>query len=387
MQRKEIGWKKWRGGWMLLLCVCMLTLVPGMAAQAKSKNQGKAGKNSTWSYQPNKKTLTISGRGCVSISSLRTWNDDDEQVWLGKEDANLPMFQKIVFQEGITEIDCRFFFLENVKTISLPKSLQKIRYCGQSTLSEVNGSYDPWSSTFKTIQVSKQNKKFKVSGGALISKDGKTLYVVPSGKSREKFQVSGKVNKIASYAFWGSDIRKVVLGRNVSTIGDAAFKYSTIKEVKFGNKLTRIGYCAFDGCGLTDIKLPKSLSIIEECAFYGCPLTEIVIPAKVSKIKYEAFGKNRNLQKIVLQGNTDIEEEAFFDTTFYKDNKRNLINQPITVVLGKQMRAPINTLCDDLGSQILFQVEQGNTKYYVKEGNLYTVRGDVLIYQYQKGME
>ncbi|MDE6852267.1 MAG: leucine-rich repeat domain-containing protein [Lachnospiraceae bacterium] len=387
MQRKENGWKKWRGGWMLLVCACIVMLVPGMTVQAKSKNQGKAGKNITWTYQPNKKTLTLSGKGYVSISGLRTWNDDDEQVWLGKEDGNLPMFQKIIFQEGITEIDCRFFYLENVKSISLPKSLQKIRYCGESLLSGVNGSFDPWGSAFRTIRVAKQNKKFKVSGGALVSKDGKTLYLVPSGKSMEKYRISGKVTQIANYAFWGTDIRRVVLGKQVTTIGNAAFKHSTVKEVKFNSKLKRINYCAFDSCGLTEVKFPNSLSVIGECAFYGCPLTEVVIPAKVSKIQYEAFGKNHKLEKIVIQGNTAIEEEAFFDTTFYKDSKKNIINQPITVVLGKKMKASVSDLCADLGSQIQFQVDPGNTKYYLKEKDLYAIRGDVLVYQYQKEME
>ncbi len=385
MQRKENGWKKWRGVWFLLFCACIVVLMPDMEAHAKAKNQGKAGKNITWSYQPKKKTLTLSGRGYVSVSGLVTWNEDDERVWLGKEDANLPMFKKIIFQEGITEIDCRFFYLENVRSISLPKSLQKIRYCSKYTLSDVNGAYDPWSSTLGRIQVAKQNKKFKVSGGALVSKDGKTLYVVPSGKSREKYHVPGKVTRINRYAFWGTDIRKVVLGNQVTTIGDSAFQYSTVKEVKFGRELKRIGYSAFYGCGLTEVKFPNSLTVIGESAFYGCPLTEVVIPVGVSQIKYEAFGKNHRLQRIVIQGNTAIEEEAFFNTTFYEDKKKNIINQPVTVVLGKKMKASVADLCADLGSQIEFKIDTGNTKYYVKEKNLYTVRGDVLVYQYRKG--
>lgn len=78
---------------MLLIFVLVILMVPNTAAQAKSKNQRKAGKNSTWTYDSKKKTLTLSGRGSVAVDNLTTWNDD-ELVWLGKEDSNLPMFQK-----------------------------------------------------------------------------------------------------------------------------------------------------------------------------------------------------------------------------------------------------------------------------------------------------
>ncbi|MDE6567149.1 MAG: leucine-rich repeat domain-containing protein, partial [Lachnospiraceae bacterium] len=233
----------------------------------------------------------------------------------------------------------------------------------------------------------KQNKKFKISGNALVSKSGKTIYVMPSGRKVKNYRVSGKVTKIAKFAFWGSDVQKVTLGKKVSSIGDGAFAYTTLKEVKFGNKLEKIGYSAFEKCGLSELKLPNSLATIKAYAFCSCPLTEVVLPAKVSKVGYMAFGKNRKMQKIVIKGNTNIEEEAFFNTTFYKDSNKNIVNQPITVVLGKKMKAPIKNLCDDLGSLIQFQVDPGNTKYYVKEGDLYTIRGDMLVYQMGKDVE
>ncbi len=384
MQKKECGWKKWRGVWMLLFCALVLLMVPNTTAQAKSKNQGKAGKNSTWTYEPKKKTLSISGRGYVDIGYLMTWDDDDEQVWLGKEDSNLPMFQKIIFREGITEIDCRFFYLENVRSISLPKSLQKISYCSFSTLNAVNGFYDPWSSTLKTIKVSKQNKKFKISGNALVSKNGETIYVMPSGRKMKNYRVSGKVTRIAKFAFWGCDIQKVIIGKKVSTIDAGAFAYSTLKEVKFGAKVKKIGNYAFALCALTEVKFPNSLSVIGESAFYSCPLTEVNLPAKVSLVKYQAFAWNQKLQKVVINGNTVIDESAFQRTTFYRDKDNNIVNQPVTVVLGRKMKAPVKDLCYDLGSLIQFQVDSGNEKYYVQDGDLYTVRGNILVYQMGK---
>lgn len=370
-----------RGGWLLFILLVVI-LMPNAEARAKS-NQGKIGKNIAWTYQAKNKTLTISGNGYVGTNGLRIRNADNELLWLGKASGGLPMFQKIVFQEGITEIDYRFFCLEKVKSISLPKSFQSIRYCQEVMLEEMNEPYDPWSSTLKTIKVAKKNKYFKVSGGSLVSKNGKILYVVPSGKSVAKYQVSAKVTKISRYAFWGTNIGKVVLGKKVKTIGISAFKYSTIKGIQFRKGLTRIQYGAFDGCRLKDVALPSSLTVIGERAFYGCPLSELIIPAKVAKIHYEAFGHNYSLQKITIKGNTEIEEGAFYDTALYVDEQKNIVNRPVTVVLSKKMEASVSSLCDALGSLILFEVEQGNPQYYVKEGDLYTAQG-VLVYQYGK---
>ena len=231
-KRKKDGNRIGRGGLLLLLCVLTIVLVPNTAAQAKSKNQGKAGRSSTWTYQPKNRTLTITGKGSVDIDDLRQWDDDDEGVWLGKEDAILPMFRKIIFREGITEIDQRFFCLENVTMISLPASLQKINNDGfnEYDLEEINGAYDPWSTTLRTIKVSKKSKKFKARGSVLFSKDGKTLYVYPTGRSAKKYRIPGKVTKIGNNAFMGADIRKIVLGNRVTVIGKQAFQDSTVSE-------------------------------------------------------------------------------------------------------------------------------------------------------------
>lgn len=381
MQRKVNDRRKWRGGWMLL-CVLLVVLVSNTAVQAKSKNQGKIGKKITWTYQEKKKTLKISGKGYVNASGLRLWNSSDsENTWLGKEAGSLPMFKKIVFQEGITEIDYRFFCLENVVSISLPKSFRKIRYCSRSSIESLSGDYDPWSTTLKTIKVAKGNKKFKVSSSALVSKNGKTLYVFPSGKNMERYRVSGKITHIGDMAFWGTDIKHVSLGDRVETIGDDAFFNSTIKEITFGKNCKKIGSNAFSGCELSRVQFPKSLTVIGEYAFQGCPFTEVVLPVNLAKVGEAAFADNKKLKKIVINGNTDCKVSAFEETSCYDDEYENKIHNPITVVLGKKMKSSVSNLCDDLGKYITFQVQQGNSKYYVKDGNLYTVRGNKLVYE------
>lgn len=371
----------------MMLCALALIVLPTTAAQAKTKNknQGKAGKKATWSYNEKKKVLTISGKGSVKATDLKKKGKTGELLWLGKEDGSLPMFKKIVFTEGITTIDYCFFYLENVKTISLPKSFKKVQY--SSYIGDINGRFDPWSTTLKKITVHKKNKKFMVSGGVLFSKNGKKLYVFPSGKKADAYKIPNKVTNIEQYAFWGADIRKVTIGNKVTRIDDNAFCNSALTEVVFGKRVKRIGCSAFRNCVLSQVKLPDSLSYIDSYAFYACPITEITIPSKVTKVREYAFAENHKLKKIVLQGNASVEATAFTDTTKYyryEDDVNVQAEQPVTVVLGKNMKANVDTLCKDLGSQIAFQIENGNPKYYVKNGNLYTIRGDKLIYEPKK---
>lgn len=368
----------------LLLCTLALALLPATVTQAKQKNQGKMGKNVTWSYNEKKKVLTISGKGYAKAANLREYKDG-EYLWLGREDGVLPMFQKIVFQEGITKIDHRFFCLENVKSISLPKSFKEIQYYSKYSIRNINGQFDPWSTTLKKITVNKKNKKFKASGGVLLSKNGKKLYVFPSGKTSDTYKISDKVNSIERYAFWGTDIRQVTLGEKVTRIEAHAFYNSTVKEVVFGKSVKRIGASAFQDCTLSQLKLPESLTYIDSYAFSACPLTELTIPANVTSIKDYAFANNQKLKKIVIQGNTSIGFGVFRLTAKHYIQKEptvsELIDEPITVVLGKKMKANVNDLCNSLGSRITFQVEAGNPKYYAKDGNLYTIRGDKLVYE------
>lgn len=111
----------------------------------------------------------------------------------------MPVFTKIKFGEGITQVDYRYFAMEGIKQISLPKSFKKIKYASPV---RVNGAYEGWSTTLKKISVNKKNRNFSSSKGVLYSKDKKTIYIYPSGKSVTNYKLSDKVTTIAPYAFY-----------------------------------------------------------------------------------------------------------------------------------------------------------------------------------------
>ena len=70
-----------------------------------------------------------------------------------------------------------------------------------------------------------------------------------------------------------SDVRRVVVQRDVTEIGDDAFRsWAGLEEVVFepGSRLERIGSHAFAGTALKSFTAPDSLKSIGEGAFAGC---------------------------------------------------------------------------------------------------------------------
>lgn len=379
---------------LLCLIASFALLTTAADAKSKSKTKGNVCKGVKWSYNASSKTLTISGKGYAKIDSFRKkgeyyWLDEEDTRrpvyrWPASGDRTLPAFKKIVFKEGITKIDYAYFTMEGINSISLPKSLKSIAY---SASYEVNGKYEPYSTTLKKITVNKKNKKFSASNGVLYSKNKKTLYAYPAGKSAERYTISKKVTKIARDAFYGSDIQTVKLPANLTYIGEKAFLQSTITKLQMNKKLKKINHLAFYGTDLTSVSFPETLITIDEGAFQGCPLTQVILPKNVTKIGTSAFASNKKLTNIVINCNCDLGNVFTNCSKYYEKydgSSDDLKNQQISVTLGKGMTAPVSDLITDLGTRIKFTVAAGNTKYYIKDGSLYVKRGNKLQYTPQK---
>lgn len=371
----------------LLCMVAAFALVTSVAdAKSKSKTKGNVCKGVKWSYNASSKTLTISGKGYAKIDSFRKageyhWMEDDDRRpvyrWPASGDRTLPAFKKIVFKDGITKIDYAYFTMEGIKSISLPKSLKSIAYHSEY---QVNGKYDPFSTTLKKITVNKKNKKFSALNGVLYSKNKKTLYAYPSGKNTEKYTINKKVTKIARDAFYGSDIQTVKLPANLTYIGEKAFLQSTITNLQTNKKLKKIARLAFYRTNISSITFPDTLTTIGEGAFQFCPLTQVILPKNITKIGTSAFASNPKLTNIVINCSCDLGSVFTDCSKYYTDDSTSEVYQNISVTLGKGMTAPVSDLIKDLGTKIKFTVAAGNTKYYVKDGSLYVKRGNKLQY-------
>ena len=75
--------------------------------------------------QKKSKTLTITGKGYAKITGFYDKSLSSYE-WPCSEDSVLPVFTKIKFGEGITQVDYRYFAMEGIKQISLPKSFKRL---------------------------------------------------------------------------------------------------------------------------------------------------------------------------------------------------------------------------------------------------------------------
>lgn len=142
-------------------------------------------------------------------------------------------------------------------------------------------------------------------------------------------------------------LEKVVLPEGLERIGDHAFLYCrSLKAIDIPNTVTEIGSRAFSNCrslesivipdsvtlietsfarcGIKSIKLSENITTIYSHCFSQCEnLVEIIIPKSVEIIEKNAFGSCKNLEKVILLGNTSIHKDAFSRCTKLK--KSNII--------------------------------------------------------------
>ena len=109
-------------------------------------------------------------------------------------------------------------------------------------------------------------------------------------------------------------ITEIKIPSGVKTIGNFAFAYcDELKTVDLSQaaNLTTIGWQAFDGCkNLTDVKLngAGNLQTIESGAFIRSGVTQIEIPASVKKIENNAFYSCVQLQSVVFEPGSQLED-------------------------------------------------------------------------------
>ena len=122
------------------------------------------------------------------------------------------------------------------------------------------------------IKISPNHPKFTTLGGALYSKDKKTLLRVPTGKTGE-YSVPRGVVAIAPNAFRGcAGITEVTLPSTLLTIGEGAFAdCASLRSMDLPGRVTEVGARAFLGCtALTSLYISGSVRHVGDGALEGC---------------------------------------------------------------------------------------------------------------------
>ena len=224
----------------------------------------------------------------------------------------------------------------SLKSIDIPASVEK----GLETFLNCPN--------LESINVDRNNLRYRSQDGVLFFKGGTALYQYPAGKTAESYVVPKGVDSIGGTSFWGcASLKTIKLPEELRRLGPVAFDrcdglesievdakneyYRSVDGVLFSKDnnslvkypkgkisesyavpgdVVKIERQAFDGCsGLTSITLSDGVEDIGEKAFANCSnLKTIEIPASVVNIAWDAFPAD---QELTVRAPKGSEAEAF----------------------------------------------------------------------------
>ena len=144
------------------------------------------------------------------------------------------------------------------------------------------------------------------------------------------------VTKIKGNAFNSkSNIKKVIISKEIREIGQDAFKACTgITQIIMGENVEKIDRAAFCYCyGLKEIALNDKISKIDELTFYSCyGIEKITIGKNVNTIRKTAFdGCTKWTQTILSAENNNYK---LIDNVLYSNDNKSILIVP-TGISGK----------------------------------------------------
>ena len=181
--------------------------------------------------------------------------------------------------DGVTHIANGVFWIDNLKSIIIPKSIVSI---GRDVFVGEN---------LESISVDEENTAFSSEDGVLYDKDKITLITYPANKADTEFNAPSSVKVIDRHAFVGNQKLRTVMLPSVEKIGDSAFESMAVTEVTFSSALKKIDNWAFSWCEqLEKADLPDGVEYIGNRSFNQCKtLKNIRIPESVIFVGDYAF--------------------------------------------------------------------------------------------------
>lgn len=208
-----------------IMAICLLSLPS--RAQAATVAEGVCGDDLTWCLD-DAGTLTVSGTGDMATSSAPPWEEWKDQII------------NIIIEPGVTSIsEYAFYTYENIKTLTVPESINAIGYCAFAGCANLESVYisnlTAWCNTYFGYEY------------ANPLRNSADLYL--NGELVTKLVIPDDVSRVANYAFYGCEsLVYVTIPEGVTTIGNSAFCHSAIKAVSLPESITYIGQTSFNSC-------------------------------------------------------------------------------------------------------------------------------------------
>ena len=169
----------------------------------------------------------------------------------------------------------------------------------------------------KNIEVDNQNANFMQQNGILFNKSGNKIVYYPAGRDEETYTIDRAVTQIEDKAFINAKLTEIILPENLIAIGSYSFyNCQNLETINLPENIIKISDYSFYNCNkLDNIIIPSNVTEIGDCSFYNCTkLSSITIPSKVIEIGAKAFYNCINMEKLIFEENSQIEQlgiEAF----------------------------------------------------------------------------
>ena len=176
---------------------------------------------------------------------------------------------------------------------------------------DINSAIFNGCTALKELKVNDDNNKYKVMNGVLYSKDGKKIYMYPTGKEGETYIIPPSVKEIGVSAFYSNkNLTNIEIPSTVEIVGQSAFEgCSNITYVSLNAKKTN-GQWAFDGCNLNKLDIGGNVEYIGSRTFNNCKnIEEVNYKGTINEwneISKNGWNNNSNITKVIC---TDGEVE------------------------------------------------------------------------------
>ncbi len=221
--------------------------------------------------------------------------------------------KSVTLHEGLLSVDLTAFFeCPGVTSLGIPASVTEIRTLKADWAKTSTG--DP---KILTLNIAPENATYKFEGGALYSKDGKTLVWYPAASAEASFTVPSTVTAIGEGAFaYARGLSSLTIPTSVTVIPDYAFYVANrLKSVNLDH-VTEIGSYAFAYTAIDSFEAPSGVTEIKDYTFYKSSLENLVLGSQVVSIGDYAFYQTSLNTPSLSEGLCSIGNYAFYNCEY-----------------------------------------------------------------------